>query len=159
VREPVLLGLGRLAAVVLEQARVCVRLVLVPAPLGLGLRERLAVVVGLLPDAVRQVVRQHLHDGRLLGADELDAVRVHDVAARRLDPDLAHAVLARDRDVVLARQHLQEPETEEHDAEQDEREAAEHGDPPRQLRRDRPNPFRDALRHQAREIGLSPPVV
>ena len=40
-------------------------------------------------------------------------------------------------DVVLARQHLQEPEAEEDDREQHEGEAAEHGDAHRELRRDR----------------------
>ena len=40
-------------------------------------------------------------------------------------------------DVVLAGQHLQEPEPEEDDREQHERDAAEHGDAHRELRRDR----------------------
>ena len=57
---------------------------------------------------------------------ERAAVAVDDVAARRLDLDLAHAVLARLGDVLLAREHLQEPEAEEDDREQRERDAAEH---------------------------------
>ena len=65
----------------------------------------------------------------------------------------------RGADRLLARQHLQVPEPEEDDPEQHEGDAAEHGDAPRQLGRDRPDAFFYALRHHRREIGLSPPVV
>ena len=72
----------------------------------------------------------------------------------------ARIAVAGGRDRLLAGQHLQVPEPEEDDPEQHERHSPEHGDAPRQLRRDRPDPFLDALRHPyARLIGLSPPVV
>ena len=63
------------------------------------------------------------------------------------------------RDRLLAGEDLQVPEAEEDDPEEHEGDAAEHGDAPRQLGRDRPDALFDTLRHQMREIGLSPPVV
>jgi hypothetical protein len=128
-------------------------------PRAFGRREGLAVLVGLLANGLRQPRRHELHDGRALGLDELDVVAVDDVAARRLDRLLAHAVVDRLRDGLVAGQDLQVPEPEEHDPEQDERDPAEHGDPPRQLGRDRPYPLFYAAGHQRREIGLRPPVV
>ena len=82
-------------------------------------------------------VREDLHHRRGAGLDQRPAVAVDDVAARRLDLDLAHAVLAGLADVLVAGQHLQEPEPEEDDREEHERDAAEHGDAHRELRRDR----------------------
>ena len=105
-------------------------------PLALGARERGAVGLGDLQLGLGQLGRHDLHDRRRARVDQPVAVAVDDVAARRLDADLAHAVLARLGDVVLAGEHLQEPQAEEDDREQHEREAAEHGDAQRELRRD-----------------------
>jgi hypothetical protein len=96
---------------------------------------------------LRELGGHELHHLRPLGLDQLDVVAVHDVPARCLDALLAHAVLAGDRDVILAREHLQEPQTEEHDREQHERDPAQHGHPPRQLGRDRPDALFDSLWH------------
>ena len=104
---------------------------------ALRARARGAVAVGDLQLGVRQAARDDLDDRRDARAHEPVAVAVDDVAARRLDLDLAHAVLARLGHVVLAREHLQEPQAEEDDREQHEREAAEHGHAHRELRRDR----------------------
>src|SRR5918998_1662384 len=65
---------------------------------------------------------------------------VDDVAARRLDAHVPGAVLARLDEVLVAAEHLQEPEAEEHDGEQRERDPAEDGDAQRELRRDRGAP-------------------
>ncbi len=129
-------------------------------PRVLGHPARLAELVGLLEHAVGQRAGLDLDDGRHARLHQHPAVAVDDVAARRLDDLLADLVLAGDRHVVLAGEHLQEPEAEEHDAEDDERDAAEHGDAHRELRRDRgPALLERVLRHQARESGLRPPVV
>jgi hypothetical protein len=114
--------------------------------------------------------RVALGGGQRLGA-ELDdrrravlhedvAVTVEDLAARRLDAQLAHAVVARLLQVLVARQHLEVPQAEEDDREQHERDPAEDGDPQRELRRDRGQPLLggDGLDH-ARESGERPPVV
>jgi hypothetical protein len=77
-----------------------------PQPLALDLRAAGAVLVGRLEDGLRELARHDLHDRRDARAHELAAVAIDDVAARRLDAHLAHAVLARLADVVLARQHL-----------------------------------------------------
>ena len=53
----------------------------------------------------------------------------------------ADAVAARGHPRHVPGQHLQVPEPEEHDREQHERDPAEHGHPPRQLRRDRAQPI------------------
>ena len=126
---------------------------------ALGARARGAVAVGDLQLGLGQAARDDLDDRRDARAHEPVAVAVDDVAARRLDLDLAHAVLARLGHVVLAREHLQEPQAEEDDREQHEREAPEHGDPHRELRRDRGAALFHVGRAHAREIGLSPPVV
>ena len=113
----------------------------------LGLAALLAELVGLLEHRVGQRARDELHHRRHARLDQHGAVAVDDVPARRLDPDLADPVVARLRHVVLARQHLQEPEAEEDDREQHEGEAAEHGDAHRELRRDRRAAFLDGVRH------------
>ena len=112
-------------------------------PRLLGLAAELAERVRLVEHGLGQRARDDLHHRRDARLDQDGAVAVDDVAARRLDPHLADAVVARLRDVVLARQHLQEPQAEEHDREQHEREAAEHGDAHRELRRDRRAAFLD----------------
>ena len=116
-------------------------------PPALGGGEPLAVVLGGVELGVGHRVGQDLHDRGGARLDERAAVAVDDVAARRLDLDLADAVLARLDDVVVAGQHLQEPEPEEQHREQHEREAAEHGDAHRELRRDRRAAVLDRRRH------------
>ena len=154
------LGAVRLAAVGVELALEAAQLLAGPQPGALDLGAGGAVAVGGLQHGGRQLARDDLHDRRDAGRDELAAVAVHDVAARRLDADLAHAVLARLADVLLARQDLQEPQPEEDDREQHEREAAEDGDAHRELRRDGGAPFFEGRRQgYARESGLRPPVV
>ena len=127
----------------------------------LGLRDPLAVDLGGLQLGVGQRGRGDLDDRRLLGLHERRVVAVDDVAARRLDADLAHAVLARLADVVLAGEHLQEPQAEEDDREQHEREAAQDGDADGHLGRDRRAALLRGRRHagQAFDSGLRPPVV
>jgi hypothetical protein len=78
---------------------------------------------------------------------------------RRLDPQRAHAVVARLGQVLVAREHLQVPQAEEDDGEEHERDPAEDGDPQRELRGDRRALLRlDRVDH-ARESGDRPPVV
>jgi hypothetical protein len=103
----------------------------------LGLRDALAVGLGGAQLAVGQRGRRDLDHRRLLGLHERRVVAVDDVAAGRLDAHLAHPVLARLADVVLAREDLQEPQAEEDDREQHEREAAQHRHADGELRRDR----------------------
>ncbi len=145
-----LLGLRRLAPVggqpPLERAQV----LLGGEPPALDHRERLAVLVGDVELGLRDLGREDLHDRGGARLDERLAVAVDDVAARRLDLDLAHAVVARLADVVVAGQDLEEPEPEEDDREGDEGHAAEHGDAHRELRRDRRPAVLDGRRHRAR---------
>jgi hypothetical protein len=126
---------------------------------ALRLRARGAIAVGDLQLGGGQAARDDLDDRRDARAHEPVAVAVDDVAARRLDLDLAHAVLARLGHVVLAREHLQEPQAEEDDREQHEGEAAKHRDPHGEARRDRGAALFEVGGVHAREIGLSPPVV
>ena len=63
------------------------------------------------------------------------AVAVDDDAARRVDRDRAHAVLARLRPVLGAREHLERPEAQEEHGEDGERDEAEDRDAQRELRR------------------------
>jgi hypothetical protein len=130
-------------------------------PPALRQGELLAVALRRLELGLRHRVGQDLDHRRRAGLDERPPVAVHDVAARRLDLDLADAVLARLDDVVVAGQHLEKPEPEEDHREQHEREAAEHGHAHRELRRDRRAAIVDRRRHQAyaRLSGLRPPVV
>ena len=117
-------------------------------PPRLGGHPALPVGLGRLQLGGRQGLRHDLDDRRDARLDQHLAVAVDDVPARRLDLDLAHAVLARLRDVVLAGQHLQEPEAEEDDGEQHEGDAAEHGDAHRELRRDGRAALLDRRRHR-----------
>ena len=105
-----------------------------------------------------------LDDDREPVGDDDVAVAVDDLAARRLDAQLAHAVDGRLREELVARQHLQVPEAEEDDREQRERDAAEDRHAQRELRRDRGAAVAGGLHHQRRisgprDSGLSPPVV
>ena len=81
---------------------------------------RRGVALGL-----RQRARVDLHDVGQPAADDRLAVAVDDVAARRGDRDVADAVLVGLGEVLVAGQHLQEPEAEEDDPEQRERDEAE----------------------------------
>ncbi len=102
-----------------------------------------------------------LHDGRDAVLDERLAVAVEHRAARRLDAQLAHAVVARLAQVLVAREHLQVPEAEEHDAEQREREHAEDRHAQGELRGDgRHAPGAASVEGaHARLSGDRPPVV
>ena len=82
---------------------------------------------------------------RLAVVDEHRPGAVDDLAARRLDAHVARAVLARLDEVLVAAEHLEEPEAEEDDREQRERDPAEDGDAQRELRGDRRAPVLDAL--------------
>ena len=92
---------------------------LTPATIGLG----------------RDAFGSDLHRQRRAVVDQHRSVAIHDPAARRLDLDLAHAVVVRLRQVMVAGQDLEVPEPEEDDREQRQRDAAEDRDPQRQLGR------------------------
>jgi hypothetical protein len=79
----------------------------------------------------RQLVGRHLERQARAVGDEHAPVAVEDLAAWRLHPDLAHAVVVRLLQVAIAREDLQVPEAEEDHRETDERDEAEHGDPHR----------------------------
>ena len=147
------LALGRAVPALADVAFERVQLVGGGQPGLLGLTALLAERIRLGDHRVRERAGDDLHDRRDPRLDQHAAVAVDDVAARRLDPDLADAVLARLGDVVLARQHLQEPQAEEDDREQHEREAAEHGDAHRELRRDRRAALLDGRRHQTVDLA------
>jgi hypothetical protein len=92
----------------------------------------------LLADRVlRELVGRDLD--RVAGpiAHEQAPVAVDDLAARRLDVDLAHAVVVGLGQVAVPGEDLQVPEAEEDDAEHHERGAADDGDADRELRGDR----------------------
>jgi hypothetical protein len=107
---------------------------------------------------LRQAPRRDLQDRRLAVLDQHLAVAVDDRAAGRLDALDAHPVVLRLLEVLVAGEHLQVPEAEEDDREQDERDPAEHGDADRQLRRDGRAAVSDRVDH-ARLSGDRPPVV
>jgi hypothetical protein len=142
-----LLRLARPAAVGAQATLQRAQLARGREPAALRLGERLAVGVGDLHLRVGNRGREQLHDRRGARLDERLAVAVDDVPARRLDLDLAHAVVAGLAHVVVAGQHLQEPQAEEDDREQDERDATEYGDAHRELRRDRRAAILDRRRH------------
>ncbi len=103
------------------------------AALGHGLTPlRRQVALGL-----RQLGGVDLDHHRDVVGDDRPAVAIDDVPARSLDAQVAHAVDRRLREELVARQHLQVPEAEEHDREQRERDAAEDRHPQRELGRDR----------------------
>ena len=118
----------------------------------------------------RQVGSRDLRLERRGRADQDVAARIEDVAPRGRDRDVADAVDGRLRQILVARQHLQEPEPEEDDREQRQREAAGDSDPQRELRRHRwPAVLGSLGHHEPRVIwprrcdgcckGLNPPVV
>jgi hypothetical protein len=108
----------------------------------------------------RQALRIDLHDRGGAVLDEHVAVAVEDVAPRRLDAQLAHAVVARLLQVLVAREHLQVPQAEEDDREEHEGDPAQHGDAQGELRRDRrPALVEGGGIDHARESGDRPPVV
>ena len=109
----------------------------------------------------RQPLGIELDHGRDAVLDERLAVAVEHRAARRLDAQLAHAVVARLAQVLVAGEHLQVPEAEEHDAEQREREHAEDGHAQGELRGDgRHAPGAASVEGaHARLSGDRPPVV
>ena len=84
---------------------------------------------------------------------------------------LSHAIRARLGQVLIAGQHLKEPQTEEDDREQRQRDRTDHGHAQRELRRQRRPAVFWCLDHRAAErgiwprrsdgrcSGLSPPVV
>ena len=80
-----------------------------------------------------QLVRSDLEREAWAVVDEHAAVAVEDLAARRLDLDLAQAVVVGLGPVTVAREDLEVPEAEEDDREHRERDAADHGDPDRGL--------------------------
>ena len=84
-----------------------------------------------------QLVGHDLDRLALAVVDEDVAVAVDDLAARRLDLDLADAVVVRLGQVLVAGQDLQVPEAEEDDPEDHERDAADDRDAQRELRRHR----------------------
>ena len=67
--------------------------------------------------------------------DEHAAVAVEDRAARRVEPQRAHAVVVRLREVLVAGEHLQRPQPQEQHREERERDEAEDRDAQRELRR------------------------
>ena len=118
-----------------------------------------------------QVGRRELHRDRRLGIHEDVAVAVEDLAPRGRDRQRPHPVDARLRQVLIAGQHLEEPQAEEDDREHRERDAADDRHAQRELRRQgrtsifRGLDHRDAergiwpRRSEGRWSGLSPPVV
>ena len=96
------------------------------------------------PEAAVEALPLALVLGQLVGRD-LDGVAgavvhqhaplaVHDLAARRLDLDLADLVVVGDPLVLVAREHLEVPEAEEDHREGDQRDAADDRHAQRQLR-------------------------
>ena len=117
-----------------------------------------------------QVGRRDHDRDRPPRVDQHIAAAVDDLAPRRGDRDLPSPVGLRLREVILAREHLQEPKPEEDDREQRERERADHRDSQRELRRERRTAIFGQLDHRVergigprrsdgRCSGLSPPVV
>ena len=118
----------------------------------------------------RQVGRRELHCDRRLGIHEDVAVAVEDLAPRGRDRQRPHPVDARLRQVLIAAQHLEEPQAEEDDREHRERDAADDRHAQRELRRQRRTSIFGGLHHRVAErgiwprsdgrwSGLSPPVV
>ena len=126
-----------------------------------------------------ELVQRH-RPGEILGRDldrqGLDAVDerrpagVQHLSAGRRDVDLAHPVDRGRLDVLVAGEHLQEPQAEEDDREQAQREAADDGDAQGQLRRQRGAPVLGRRGHPPPRLscpsrldglcsGLRPPVV
>ena len=91
---------------------------------------------GLAAGVGGQRVGLDLDDERGAVVHQHGAVAVDDLTARRLDLHLAHAVVVGLREVLVARQHLQVPEAQEHDREQRERDPSEDRHAQRQLRCD-----------------------
>ncbi len=90
----------------------------------------LALVVG-------QLAGRDLHGQAGAVVHQHPAVAVHDLAARRLHLDLAHAVVVGLGLVLVAREHLQVPEAEEDDPEGHQRDAADQRHAEGQLGRER----------------------
>ena len=82
--------------------------------------------------------------------DEHVAAAVEDLAARRGHVEVAHPVDLRLGQVLVAREHLQEPQAEEDDREQRQRDAADDRDPQRELRRQRRPTVLGGLDHRSR---------
>ena len=101
-----------------------------------------------------------LHHRRRAVLHQHVAVAIDDVAARRLHAHLAHAVVARLLEVLVAGEHLQVPQAEEDDREEHEGDAAQDRHAQRELRGDRRAALvdGDGIDH-ARESGERPPVV
>ena len=98
--------------------------------------------------ALRQLGRLDLKGERRAVLDQDLAVAVDDLAARRLHGELAHLVVLRLGQVLVAGEHLQVPEAQEDDREGDDADPAEDRDPQRQLPRHR-GPAPVAPRHRA----------
>ena len=90
---------------------------------------QLAAAFGLLGGQLARVDLQR--EAGPVGDDD-PPVAVEDLAPRRAHPVLAGAVVVRFGEVLLAVQHLQEPEAEEEDRKERQGKAAEDGDPQRQ---------------------------
>ena len=105
-------------------------------------------------------VRHQLHGERSPVVDEHGAVAVDDLATRRLDLDLPHAVVVRLGEVLVTGKHLEVPQAEEDDREEHEGDSAQDGHAQRELWRDRQAAIAggDGIDH-ARESGERPPVV
>jgi hypothetical protein len=140
------------------------RLALVALRPGIALAGLLAPGGGEVALLVGQRRRVELDDDRTAVAHDDLAAAVDDLAARRLDAQLAYAVDRRLGEELVARQHLQVPEAKEDDREQREGDAAEDRHAQRELRGDRGPAVVGGLHHHRRfggpwESGLRPPVV
>ena len=94
-----------------------------PVSVGDALEHALALVA-----LGGQVLGRDLERQRGPVVDEHVAVAVEDLAARRLDLDLADLVVLGLGQIAVARQHLQVPEPQEDDREHRQRDPAEHRD-------------------------------
>ena len=109
----------------------------------------------------RQLLHLRLHRDRDAVVDQHAPVPVEDVAPGGGDDDVADLVVLRLRQVLVAGEHLQVPQAEEDDREHGQGDPAEDRHAQGQLGRDRRPALvgQLELEHQARVMGLSPPVV
>jgi hypothetical protein len=98
-------------------------------------RER-AQLAALGRPALREVGRPQLDARSRHVGDEHVPVAVEDRAARRLETERTHAVVAREGEVLVAGEHLQRPQAQEQRCEHCEREEPEDRDPEGKLRRE-----------------------
>ena len=86
----------------------------------------------LVPTLLRHVSDPEAHSRPCDVRDDCAAVAIHDRPARRLDPHEAKLIVLRGVQVLVAGEHLERPEPQEEDGEDEQRDAAEYAHPQRQ---------------------------